>query len=105
MRDRSGQATVELVALLPVVCVVVGCAWQLAVFGWALWSAESAARAAARSVAVGRDPGAVVGRGVRVSQPSGSSGRVVVRVPVRLVLGGGRVLARVQASSRFERQR
>jgi hypothetical protein len=104
-RDVTGQATVELVALLPVVCVVVLAAWQLALLGWGLWSAESSARAAARALAVGADPAAVVARGARVLARSPSDGVVVVRVPVRSVLGGGRVLTRVRASSRFERQR
>lgn len=96
LRDGSGQATVELVALVPVLLVVAAVAWQLVVVGWAVWSAESRARSAARAVALGASPGL----GARVA----ADGAVVVSVPVRTVVGGG-VLLRVRARASFERQR
>jgi hypothetical protein len=53
-RER-GQASVELVAALPVLVVATLIALQLAVAGFALWSAASAARAGARAAYVGDD--------------------------------------------------
>lgn len=54
-RDQRGQATVELVALLPLVAVLAGLLWQAVVAGQAVWLAGSAARAAARASAIGAD--------------------------------------------------
>ncbi len=53
---ERGQATVELVAVVPLVLVVALLAWQLVLAGQAAWLAAHAARAAARAEAVGRDP-------------------------------------------------
>jgi len=61
IRDCSGQASAELVALLPVLIVCSLAALQLALCGWALWSAGTAARAGARAERVGGD-GASVAR-------------------------------------------
>jgi hypothetical protein len=54
-RREDGQASVELVAIIPalVVCVVV--AAHAVPAGWALWSAANAARAGARAEHVGGD--------------------------------------------------
>ena len=52
---ESGQAAVELVALLPLVVVVAAFLWQLALAGHATWAAGAAARAAARAHAIGKD--------------------------------------------------
>jgi hypothetical protein len=51
---ERGQATVELVAMLPVVLLVGAFAWQLALAGQAAWLTANAARAAARADTVGR---------------------------------------------------
>ncbi|HEV3001812.1 MAG TPA: hypothetical protein VGW75_13815, partial [Solirubrobacteraceae bacterium] len=56
LRSELGQATVELVALLPIIAVVALGAWQVAVAGHAVWAAGAAARAGARAEAVGADP-------------------------------------------------
>ena len=53
LRDDAGQAAVELVATLPALVVVALLMAQLAVAGWALWSAANAARAGARAAYVG----------------------------------------------------
>jgi hypothetical protein len=50
-----GQASVELVALLPALAVSLAIAAQTVVVGWALWSAGNAARAGARAEQVGSD--------------------------------------------------
>lgn len=55
LRDRRGQAAVELVAVVPVLLVVLLAVAQLAVAGYAMWSAAAAARAGARAAHVGGD--------------------------------------------------
>ena len=102
---ESGQASVELVAILPalVVCVLIA-AHGLAA-GWALWSAAGAARAGARAEHVGGDgeaaarralPGALR-QGARVSSEDGL--RVEVRAPALLPGGEG---LRLGAASRLD---
>jgi hypothetical protein len=51
----SGQASVELVAVLPALAVCLVIAAQTVAAGWALWSAGNAARAGARAEQVGSD--------------------------------------------------
>jgi hypothetical protein len=53
---QSGQASVELVAMVPVILLVGAVAWQLALAGHTAWLAAHAARAAARADAVGEGP-------------------------------------------------
>src|SRR5919201_203592 len=100
MRGRtgeSGQATVELVALLPLLVLVVAAAWQLVVAGQGVWLRGSAARAAARAHAVGRDAVAAargvlparLEHGLRVRARPDGSVAVAVRVPA--VIRGGRL--------------
>jgi len=54
-RRDQGQASVELVAVVPVLLIVTLVVAQLAVAGYALWSAGAAARAGARAGYVGGD--------------------------------------------------
>jgi hypothetical protein len=95
MRERQdGQATVELVGLLPCVVAVLAAVWQLVLAGDARWSAATAARAAARAAAVGADAEAAarrhlprrLERGLRVSDAG--DGRVRVTLAVPAVIGG-----------------
>jgi pilus assembly protein CpaE len=51
----SGQASVELVAILPALGLALLAALQLAIVGYALWSAGAAARTGARALHVGGD--------------------------------------------------
>lgn len=53
--DQSGQAAAELVAVVPLLLVLLALVAQLAVAGYALWSAGDAARAGARAAHVGGD--------------------------------------------------
>lgn len=108
-RAESGQATVELVAVLPFVALLAMFLWQAAVAGQATWLAASAARAAARANAVGLD-GARAARavlpprlesGLRVR--AGADGSVRVALGVPLVVGAGR-LATIHADAHFEPQ-
>jgi hypothetical protein len=107
---QEGQASVELVALLPLLALLAAGAWQLAVAGHAAWSADAAARAAARAVAIGADareaaratlPERLEG-GLEVS--AAGDGRVRVRLAVPAVLGL-RVLGSVSAAAHFRSQR
>jgi TadE-like protein len=110
MRERQdGQATVELVALLPCLLAVLAAAWQLVLAGDAKWSAATAARAAARAAAVGADAEAAARRhlpkrletGMRVTEAP--RGRVRVTLAVPSVVHGLRP-GRVSAEASFTPQ-
>jgi pilus assembly protein CpaE len=85
---ESGQAAVEVVALLPWVALLLALAWQLVLAGDAASAVAAAARAAARAAAVGADPGAAarahlprrLERGLEVRR-DGAAVRVRVAVP------------------------
>jgi hypothetical protein len=84
---RSGQASVEFVAVLPALAVCLLLAGQAVAAAWALWEAGNAARVGARAERVGADgeaaarealPGALRQR-ARIH--AGDGGRVRVPVP------------------------
>jgi len=84
---EDGQASVELIAAIPALALVTLLVAQLALAGYALWSAGVAARAGARAAYVGGDgeraaraslPGALRS-GASVSERNGI--QVRVRVP------------------------
>ena len=87
--SSAGQATVEFIAVLPLVALVLAALWQLALVGYAEWGASAAARAAARASAIGGDPevaarshvGGALRRGLRVRSPGAGDVRVAVRIP------------------------
>jgi hypothetical protein len=99
-RADDGQASVELVAVLPVLGVVALLAWQALIAGEAWWLAGAAAREAARAQALGQDPAAAARSvlparlrgGVRVRRVAGQGpdgdGVVTVRVAVPSVVSG-----------------
>jgi hypothetical protein len=109
LRSTSGQATVELVAVLPLIAVLLAALWQLALVGYAEWGASAAARAAARASAVGGDPsraarGHLSGSlrpGLRVHPLSGGDVRVAVRIPR---LPGMPALGHARSTGHFEPQ-
>jgi hypothetical protein len=104
-----GQATVEFIAALPLVAVVLAALWQLALVGYAEWGASAAARAAARASAVGGDPAAAAQShlarslrpGLRVRALSAGDVRVAVRIPS---LPGMPGLGHARATGHFEPQ-
>jgi hypothetical protein len=105
-----GQATVELVALLPLIAAGLLACWQLILVGHTAWSAHAAARAAARAHAIGADelaaaratlPRELDGR-VRIGEADGD-GRVPVTVRIPDVLPGVR-LGTLTASAGFAPQ-
>ena len=90
VHGQRGQASIELVAILPVVLVVGAIAWQLALAGHAAWLTAQAARAGARAEVVGRDGEAAarsalprsLERGLEVDRLATGGVRVAVRIPL-----------------------
>jgi hypothetical protein len=86
---ERGQASIELIAALPVVLVTGALLWQLALAGAAAWLTANAARAAARADLVGRSATSAarsalplsLERGLEVQRRSEGRVRVSVRVP------------------------
>jgi hypothetical protein len=106
---EAGQASVELVALLPLLAAMLALAWQAVLTGHAVWAATAAARAAARAAALGADP-AVAARahlptslehGLRVSRPDPGVVALSLRVPAVLPVVP---VGRVSATGRFRPQ-
>ena len=100
-----GQASVELVAVLPALAICVLIAAQAVAAGWALWSAGNAARAGARAEHVGGDGEAVAkhalpGR-LRSGAEVGADDGVRVEVTVPSLLPGA-TMPSVAASSRLD---
>jgi hypothetical protein len=108
---QTGQASVELVALLPVLALCAAVAWQLCLVGHAAWAGSVAARAAARAEAVGADAHVAATTrlpdrlrpGLRVRAADDGAVTVVVRVPS--VLPGGGPLTTLTSRARFAAQR
>ena len=98
----AGQATVELVALLPLIALLLALAYQALLAGEAAWEAHVAARAAARANAVGSGAAAAarahlpagLERGLRVHATPAGDVHVSIEVPrVLPELSLGRVAA------------
>ena len=102
---QGGQASVELVAMLPFLLLAGLVAWQLLLAGHTLWLCAAAARTAARAEAVGgRSERAArsalpeaLERDLRVAAAPRGGVRVSVRVP--LVLQRWSTPLRVSATS------
>ena len=90
--SESGQASVEAVAVLPLVILAALVSWQIVIAGHTLWLAAGAARAAARADTVGASPEraarsalpAAMERGLAVERLREGGVRVAVRVPLLL---------------------
>lgn len=88
--NELGQASAELLGVVPAVLLVAALVWQLALAGQAAWLCANAARAAARAEAVGRDgPEAArsalprsLERGMKVEPVDGGAVRVRLRIPL-----------------------
>lgn len=73
IRNRqTGQATVELVAALPLILVVLACGWQVVVTGHTWWKLQEAARISARARFVAEQQGDV-STGLRKAKSVASS--------------------------------
>jgi hypothetical protein len=105
LRTESGQASVETVALVPLVVLAATVAWQLVLTGHTLWLCAHAARAAARADLVGASPARAarsalprsLERDLSVRRLDGGGVRVELRVP--LLHRGWRSPVEVAASS------
>jgi pilus assembly protein CpaE len=92
IRAESGQASVETVAMVPLVLLVAAVAWQLVLAGHTLWLAAGAARAAARADLVGESPARAarsalprsLERDLSVRRLAGGGVRVELRLPLLL---------------------
>jgi hypothetical protein len=84
--EEDGSASVELVAVLPLLVVACLAAAQLAAVGHAAWSAALAARAGARAAVVGEDAERASRRALppalRADAEVHDAGEVTVRVEV-----------------------
>lgn len=85
---QAGQASVELVATVPVILLVGAVVWQLALAGHTAWLTAHAARAAARADAVGQGPA----EAARSVMPGSLEDELEVE---RLTRGGVRVSVRL----------
>jgi hypothetical protein len=88
VRGQSGQASVEAVAVVPLVLLAAAVAWQLVLTGHTLWLCANAARAAARAEIVGQS----AERAARSALPRSLERSLSVR---RLDGGGVRVSLRL----------
>lgn len=90
MRSDSGQASVEAVAVVPLILLAAAVAWQLVLTGHTLWLCANAARAAARAEVVGRSPERAarsalprsLERELSVKRLDGGGVRVSLRMPL-----------------------
>jgi hypothetical protein len=105
-RGERGQATVEFVAILPLLAVLGFVVWQAAVTGQAIWLAGAAAGAAARAAAVGGDPVRAardvlpprLEDGLRVRARDDGGVTVTLRIPAVM---GSAALGETSARARF----
>ena len=88
-RDERGQASVELIGMLPFLLLGALLVWQLLLVGYAVTSTENAARAASRVEARGGDgrkaAKRVIGSALREgmqTEITGTKAKVRVRVPL-----------------------
>ena len=92
-RRQTGQASIETVALLPVLLLAALACWQAVLVGWTAVSAAHAARAAARAQMVGDAPQTAAKSALPGSMRAGltvhsDAQRVHVRVRVPAVIPG-----------------
>lgn len=99
---ERGQAAVELVATLPLLIAVLLATGQLAVVGYAQWSAAQAARSGARAAHVGGDADAAARSALPAFLEDGA--RVTAAGPVEVEVAAPALLpgapdVRVQAAA------
>ena len=105
----SGQASVELVAVIPLIVLLVVGVWQAAIAVRSVVLAEVDARNAARADAVGADPRSAAvrsipsGFGSALSLRRERTGAIRARVAVPVVMGAG-ASVHVEAAAAFPGQ-
>ena len=107
IRER-GQATIELLAVVPVLIVAALVVWQLVLVGHTAWVSAHAARAAARAALVDEDVAAAARSALPAGLESGleverdDGGATRVRVPVPIVHTGWRAPVKLAARASLE---
>jgi Flp pilus assembly protein TadG len=110
-RSQSGQASVEMVAVIPFLILAALAAWQIALAGHALWLTAGAARAAARAETVGANAERAARSALPDSMERGLSverrreGGMRVRVTLPLLLRRWRSPVYLSAASSLGRER
>jgi pilus assembly protein CpaE len=104
---EDGQATVELLGIVPVLLVAGLVVWQLVLVGHTAWMSAHAARAAARAELVGADAPAAARSSVPERLESGlevehEGEATTVRVPVPVVHTGWRAPIKLVARASLE---
>lgn len=108
MAREEGQATVELLGVVPVLVAAGLAAWQLVLVGHTAWVSAHAARAAARADLVGEDAQAAARSALPDSLEDGlhverdEEGSTRVRVPVPIVHSGWRAPLKLAARASLE---
>ena len=107
IRER-GQATIELLAVVPVLIVAALVVWQLVLVGHTAWLAAHAARAAARAELVDEDAAAAARSVLPEGLESGleveldDDGGARIRVPVPVVHTGWRAPVKLAARASLQ---
>ena len=109
MKRDVGQASVELLALVPLVVLLGWGVWQVALTGLTAGRAAHAARIGSRAAALGADAKEAIRKALPQSMPSltrlkSDAGKVTVSLRVPSVIPGLK-LGSVTASASFPRQR
>jgi pilus assembly protein CpaE len=105
---EDGQATVELLGVVPALLVTGAVVWQLILVGHTAWISAHAARAAARAELVGEDAAdaarSVLPRALErdVEVETDGAGRARVAVPVPLVHRGWASPVKIAARASLE---
>ena len=86
VHGEEGTASVELVAVVPFLLLVVAVAAQIALAGQALWSASVAARAGARASLVGGDARVAARRALPAAMRDGAEIEAAGTVGVKVVV-------------------
>jgi pilus assembly protein CpaE len=94
-RRSAGQASIELIGMLPLLLLAALAGWQLLLGAFTATSAQDAARTASRAASLGQDPAAAAQRAISSYLRSGTTATidsngetVTVRVKVPIVFPG-----------------
>jgi hypothetical protein len=107
MESDRGQATIETLAVLPVLLGLAVAGWQGLLVGWTALEAQQAARAAARAALGGEPPRAVALASLPAAMRDGlglerTGGRLILHVTVPSVVPGFRLSVAASAAEADE---